>query len=49
LEYMEVAWPVFRRFVELVTLSTIYGEPSERVLKQSHEKARGTIAGGTAM
>ena len=43
LEYhMEVAGPVFRRFVELVTLSSIYiyGEPSEKVLLQSHEKAR---------
>ena len=42
LEYrMEVAGPVFRRFVELVTLSSIhiYGEPSEKVLRQSHEKA----------
>ena len=38
---MEVAGPVFRRFVDLVTLSSIhvYGEPSERVLKQVHEKA----------
>jgi hypothetical protein len=43
LEYlMEVAGPVFRQFVELVTLSSIhvYGEPSEEVLKQLHEKAR---------
>jgi quinol monooxygenase YgiN len=43
LEYhMEVAGPAFRRFVELVTLSSIhiYGEPSEKLLKQSHEKAR---------
>ena len=42
LEYhMEVAGPRFRRFVELVTLSSIhiYGEPSENVLQQSHEKA----------
>ena len=39
--HMEVAGPVFRRFVDLVTLSSIhvYGEPSERVLKQVHEKA----------
>jgi hypothetical protein len=31
-----------RRFVELVTLSSIhiYGEPSENVLRQAHEKAR---------
>jgi quinol monooxygenase YgiN len=43
LEYhMEVAGPVFRRFVELVTLSSvhIYGEPSERVRQQAHEKAQ---------
>jgi hypothetical protein len=43
LEYhMTVAGPLFRRFVGLVTLSSIqiYGEPSERVLKQSHEKAQ---------
>jgi hypothetical protein len=43
LEYhMEVAGPVFRRFVDLVTLSSIriYGEPSEKVLQQAEEKAR---------
>jgi hypothetical protein len=43
LEYhMTVAGPLFRRFVDLVTLSSIhiYGEPSENVLKQSDEKAR---------
>jgi len=43
LEYhMEVAGPLFGRFVELVTLSSIhiYGEPSEKVLQQSHEKIR---------
>ena len=43
LEYhMEVAGPVFRQFVELVTLSSIhlYGEPSEKLLKQLHEKSR---------
>lgn len=43
LEYhMEIAGPVFRRFVELVTLKSIhiYGEPSENLLEQSHEKAR---------
>lgn len=40
--HLEVAGPVFRRFVELVTLSSIhiYGEPSEKVLEQAHEKAR---------
>jgi hypothetical protein len=43
LEYhMEIAGPLFRNFVELVTLSTIhvYGEPSEKLVKQLHEKAR---------
>jgi hypothetical protein len=40
--HMEVAGPLVRRLAELVTLSAIhiYGEPSEKVLKQSHEKAR---------
>jgi quinol monooxygenase YgiN len=50
LEYhMEVAGPVFRRFVELVTLSSIhvYGQPSEKVLKQLHEKA-GLLGHGAA-
>jgi hypothetical protein len=39
---MEVAGPVFRQFAEFVTLSSIrlYGEPSEKLLKQLHEKAR---------
>jgi quinol monooxygenase YgiN len=43
LEYhLEVAGPVFRRYVELVRLSSIqfYGEPSEKVLQQSREKSR---------
>jgi quinol monooxygenase YgiN len=43
LEYhLEVAGPIFRRFVDLVTLTSIhiYGKPSEQVLKQAHEKAR---------
>jgi quinol monooxygenase YgiN len=40
--HLEVAGPVFRKFVELVTLSSIhiYGEPSEKVLKQVREKAQ---------
>jgi hypothetical protein len=49
LEYhMEVAGPLFRRFVGLVTLSSIriYGDPSELALKQAHEKAR-LLGGGT--
>lgn len=43
LEYhMEVVGPVFRRFMELVTLSAIhiYGVASEKLVRQSHEKAR---------
>jgi hypothetical protein len=43
LEYhLEVAGPLFRQFVDLVTLTSIhiYGEPSEKVLQQSSEKAR---------
>lgn len=50
LEYhMEVAGPLFRRFVELVRLSSIhiYGEPSEKALEQAHEKAR--LLGGGAV
>jgi hypothetical protein len=40
--HMEVAGHLFRRLAELVTLSAIhiYGGPSEKVLKQSHEKAQ---------
>jgi quinol monooxygenase YgiN len=40
--HLEVAGPVFRQFVDLVTLSSIqiYGEPSEKLLNQLHEKAR---------
>ncbi|HSJ94264.1 MAG TPA: hypothetical protein VK896_09540 [Gaiellaceae bacterium] len=43
LEYhMEVAGPFFRRFVELLTLSSInvYGEASEGLLAQLQEKAQ---------
>jgi hypothetical protein len=43
LEYhLEVAGPLFRQFVELVTLSSIhiYGEPSGKAMRQLHEKAR---------
>jgi hypothetical protein len=48
LEYhMEVAGPRFRRFVELVTLSSIHisGEPSEKALRQVHDKGR-SLGGG---
>jgi hypothetical protein len=40
--HLEVAGPIFRRLAELVTLTSIhiYGEPSERALRQSQEKAR---------
>jgi hypothetical protein len=40
--HMQVAGPLFCEMVELVTLSSIhiYGEPSETVVKQAHEKAR---------
>ena len=50
LEYhLEVAGPLFRRFVELVTLLSIhiYGEPSEKALVLAHEKAR--LLGGGAV
>jgi hypothetical protein len=43
LEYhLEVAGPIVRRLVELVTLSSIhiYGDPSEKALTQSYGKAR---------
>lgn len=50
LEYhMEVAGPLFRKLVDLVTLSSIdiYGRPGERALRQLREKAgllgRGTV------
>lgn len=40
--HMEVAGPMFRRFVDLVTLSSIhiYGEASETVLESVRDKAR---------
>jgi hypothetical protein len=40
--HMEVAGPRFSRFADLVSLSSIhiYGEPSERALRQLHDKAR---------
>jgi hypothetical protein len=43
LEYhMEVAGPMFRRFADLVTLTSIdiFGRPSEKVLRLLDEKAR---------
>lgn len=46
--HMEVAGPLFGRFAELITLSSlrVYGEPSERVLARLHEKARLLGSGG---
>jgi hypothetical protein len=39
---MDVAGPAFRKLADLITLSSIriYGEPSEKALKQLHDKAR---------
>jgi quinol monooxygenase YgiN len=46
--HMDVAGPVFRRFADLSTLSSIraYGEPSNRALRQLHDKARLLGRGG---
>jgi quinol monooxygenase YgiN len=40
--HMDVAGPAFRRFADLLTLSSIriYGEPSDKAVGQLHEKAR---------
>jgi quinol monooxygenase YgiN len=40
--HMEVAGPAFRRFADLLTLSSIrvYGEPSDKAVRQLHEKAQ---------
>jgi len=43
LEYhMDVAGPEFRKVADLISLSSIhiYGEPSEKALRQLHDKAR---------
>lgn len=47
--HLQVVGPVVRQFAELVSLTSIriYGEPSEKVLRQSHEKAR--VLGGDAV
>jgi hypothetical protein len=49
--HMEVAGPLFRQLGELVTLSAIhiYGEPSEKVLRQSHENAKLLGRGGVVV
>jgi quinol monooxygenase YgiN len=48
--HMKVAGPLFRQFVELVTLSSIhiYGEPSDTVVDQAYEKAR-LLGAGTVV
>jgi quinol monooxygenase YgiN len=40
--HMDIAGPLFRKFADLVTLSSIhiYGEPSERALGQLRDKLR---------
>ncbi|MGH2984405.1 MAG: hypothetical protein ACRDK5_09155 [Solirubrobacterales bacterium] len=48
LEYhLDVGGPAFRRFTDLITLSTIrvYGEPSEKALGQLHDKAQSLGSG----
>ena len=47
--HMEVAGPLFRRFAELVRLTSIhiYGSPSKRAVQQAHDKAR--LLGGTVV
>jgi len=39
---MDVAGPAFRRFADLLTLSSIrvYGSPSKKAVRQLYEKAR---------
>jgi hypothetical protein len=39
--HMDVAGPAFRRFADLITLTSIrlYGEPSEKAVEQLHDKA----------
>jgi hypothetical protein len=46
-KHLEIGGPVFRRFTDLVALSSIhvYGEPSERALEQLHAKARALGSG----
>lgn len=40
--HMEVGGPAFRRFADLLTLSSIrvYGEPSDETVRKLHEKAQ---------
>jgi hypothetical protein len=39
--HMEIGGPAFRRFKDLLTLTSIsvYGEPSDKALRQLHDKA----------
>jgi quinol monooxygenase YgiN len=48
--HMDVAGPAFRRFADLLTLSSIriYGEPSEKALRQLHDKA-GLLGSGNVI
>jgi hypothetical protein len=41
-EHLDVGGPIFRKFTDLVTLSSIrvYGETSGRAMRQLHDKAR---------
>jgi hypothetical protein len=41
-DHMEVGGPVFRKFADLITLSSIrvYGEPTEKAIRQLHDKAQ---------
>lgn len=45
--HMDVGGPMFRRFGELIDLERIevYGEPSERMLEQLHDKVRALGSG----
>jgi hypothetical protein len=49
--HMDVAGPLFRSLADLVTLTSIrvYGEPSEKALRQLHDKARLLGSGGVTV
>lgn len=48
--HMEVAGPVFRKFLELIRLLSIdvYGKPSDKLLRQLHQKGR-MLGSGTVV
>ena len=48
--HLNVAGPAFRKFTEMVNLSTIeiYGQPGVKVLEQLHQKAR-LLGNGTVI